>query len=271
LRVTDGFPVVNRTGAPADRIVLEASSGSFRSSVSASGRSVYLPRPDWRPLRPDESARLLADEWPRDSPTVTIVDLGTPALERARREIVPVLAASAGDGELRAATAGVTACMLDALRERVGLACEEAEHQAVHLSPPGLEGTAYDRGTRSYVGLHIDNEWLRGADVDHASNASFGLLGVNLGSRERYLVFVNLDAAALSAAVEAGGGGETGFTEALKDGFLERHADYPVLRLRLEPGQAYICNPQRIIHDGATNSAGAPDLSLLVFGRYAWA
>jgi hypothetical protein len=41
-----------------------------------------------------------------------------------------------------------------------------------------------------------------------------------------------------------------------------------VVRIRLDPGEAYLCNAQDTIHDGSTNDRGVPDVALLMSGGY---
>jgi hypothetical protein len=53
----------------------------------------------------------------------------------------------------------------------------------------------------------------------------------------------------------------------LRDAFFAAFPDYPVLRVRLQPGQAYLCNTQNTVHDGATNDEGLPDLSFLTLNE----
>ncbi|MBD3930434.1 hypothetical protein IF129_02435 [Streptomyces chumphonensis] len=152
------------------------------------------------------------------------------------------------------------------IEEQGVLRCLHREREAIHLVATCSRGTAYDYGSGAHVGLHIDNEWLKGNSFRHERNRAFGVLGVNLGTAERYLLVVDR-----SAAQIAGELGEPGSVtvERMKDEFLGRFPLYPVLQVRIEPGQGYFCNPQNLIHDGATNNSGPVDVSLFIFGYFA--
>jgi hypothetical protein len=50
--------------------------------------------------------------------------------------------------------------------------------------------------------------------------------------------------------------------------FFRSYPDYPVVRVTLPPGHAYVAVTQYVIHDGATNTLGQPDVAFLLGGRF---
>jgi hypothetical protein len=49
--------------------------------------------------------------------------------------------------------------------------------------------------------------------------------------------------------------------------FLTLFCDYPVLRLRIQPGEAYIAPTENVVHDGSSMEMSVADISLSLRGR----
>jgi hypothetical protein len=137
----------------------------------------------------------------------------------------------------------------------------------VALHGPGQRSTAYDTANREFRGLHIDDHEKLPLD---RRDDGFLLFNINLGVSERYFQFVNRTVRGLLDVLHAGRQNAPGTDMTVKDLktlFFTRYPHYPVLRVRLRPLQAYLCQTQNIIHDGATNHSGHPDVSYLVAFR----
>lgn len=133
--------------------------------------------------------------------------------------------------------------------------------------------------TGKYVGLHVDN-WTR-LPLNQRHLAPKRIC-INLGNDPRYFLFVNLSIrrlldAALGTPVEefkpsswgpaishdmlrvldrtAGG-------TAVARAFMACSPRYPVIRLKVYPGEAYIAPTENIIHDGSSAGAKGMDVSL---------
>lgn len=238
--------------------------------ADAAGRRAYpgavIPRGDWRPLRPSEEPMVCAVAPERLSASVSVVDFGDGLVTRARallgavdgRVAVPAGAAVGRD------LAAVHTAVLEHLAARHGV--EPLALGAVDLvvNQPHLPSTAFHEQAQAFLGLHLDSH--ENLPLERRDEA-MTLCAVNVGFTDRYLNFVNLPVRQLSQmlAERAVPGPET--APRLKDLFFATFPDYPVLRLRIPPGQAYLCNTQNVIHDGATNDAGLPDVALLTMNR----
>jgi hypothetical protein len=141
-------------------------------------------------------------------------------------------------------------------------------------TPPGFHTVTFDAAADSFIGLHID-------DLDEMPiaqrAASTARLCLNLGQDTRELLFVNLSATTmareLTRASGAGAGvgdGEGGYFDMrstpLIHAFLRRFPDYPVVRLRVAPGEAYIAPTENMIHDGSTLRMQHEDLQVTLRG-----
>lgn len=117
---------------------------------------------------------------------------------------------------------------------------------------------------KSFVGLHIDC-WnkLR----PEVSNQGRNRICINLGIEERYLLFVNLTLPGIIQALEADISNYTKPTEIGQD-FMRNFPDYPVIKLPLLPGQAYIALTDTIIHDVTTINKTQEDRILAWLGHF---
>lgn len=247
-----------------------ASHGSYLAGVSPDGRRVFHPRPPWSPPvgRRARWSRRRVGQGDDLSGIVGVFDLGEEFVGRHRQELVDSVR-SVGGTHASGHVARIAAEECATLVEGQGvLRCVRMEHEAIHMVEASSRGTAYDYGSGAYVGLHIDNEWLKGTSFRNEKNRGFGVLGVNLGTVERYLLVIDRTAGQISRDLGESGTA-TASAERIKDEFLGRFPLHPVLQVRIKPGQGYFCNPQNLIHDGATNDSGRVDIALLAFGRFA--
>jgi len=131
---------------------------------------------------------------------------------------------------------------------------------------PGLLSLAFDRSIGEHVGLHFDNyDRLPVGERHRARNR----LVFNLGTSERQLFLVNLPLMRVRAMLPPPEGIMIqNWSEYLRVAFVRRFPDYPVVRVRLEPGEAYIASTDHLIHDGSTALTVAPDVSLHFLGRF---
>jgi hypothetical protein len=135
-------------------------------------------------------------------------------------------------------------------------------------NPPGFHTVTFDAGAQRFIGLHID-------DLDALPLArredSTSRVCVNLGEEARYLLFVNLGTARMAQMVSgrADGGEALGLRSTpLIHAFLESFPRYPVVRLAVFPGEAYVAPTENMIHDGSTLGMAAEDQQVTLRGRF---
>jgi hypothetical protein len=132
--------------------------------------------------------------------------------------------------------------------------------------PPGTPTMTTGRDGR-LTGLHVDSWYLR----DLAGRASSpNRVSINLGVHDRHLLFVNLPLRAIADAVAAAGGeaGAEGVSFALAREFMRLFPDYPVVKLTIAPGEAYIAPTENVIHDGYAERTGGIDLQFTCRGYF---
>ena len=229
----------------------------------------YVASPSWRDLTLGDVASEAANQRVALSNAVTIIHVD----ERVRSWYW-----SEGTKLINGAcTADARSAVLWELAERVVQALSNSGIRTIALrscdlqtTPAHQRSTAYDYITNTYVGLHVDNH-------DHLParerSAGFQVVALNVGTRERYLDFVNLSVPGLLEGLEPGAFDDNnpGFARRLVHDFFARRPNHQILRLRLPPDYAYIAVTQNFIHDGATNCVGDDDVALLVAGQFEWA
>lgn len=139
------------------------------------------------------------------------------------------------------------------------------EEPSLHTTVPvlnkaGLESTAYPLSTNRYIGLHIDHH--SGESLSERNNSS-NRISINIGKEDRYLCFVNLAVDDLMKITQS----PTSYsTDCLSLRFFQDFPNYPVIRVKLQPGDAYIAPTRNIIHDGI-GSSSQNDLHITVMGQ----
>ncbi len=227
----------------------------------------FFPRNDWRKLSPGELA-LLIDECPQSAATARAPTLDT-MLSPSRAGLLAIpshLRASWWTVAERADTSNgrmegyesFVAQLLEFLRfKRLPL----PEHCGfdVVASRPSQRSTHLDAAGESVMGLGF-NTLLQG-ESRHASR----LVGaINLGDEATHLVLLNLSPPAMCSILVRQGQTEitaTSSPELLKQ-FFAALPDYPLVRLRLDPGEGLWLPNDAVVYDRDTQ--GKQDLDLVL-------
>ena len=116
------------------------------------------------------------------------------------------------------------------------------------------------------VGLHVDS-W-EGASL-RSREALRNRICVHLGRAPRSLLFVALTLPEMMRALGLPDAADHAVTLFTGHAFLRRYPDFPVTRVRLEPGEAYLAPTGMIVHDGAAPEPPEPDVALHLLGHFA--
>jgi len=120
-------------------------------------------------------------------------------------------------------------------------------------SPNQITVTTSNRGC--IVGLHIDNQ--------KENVSSLHRILINLGSQPRYLLFINLSIQQLYKFISKKDDdlvSESYGSSRIARVFMELFPNYPVIKLRIDPGEAYIAPTEHITHDGCTEGTDSLDV-----------
>ena len=223
----------------------------------------FLPRGPARPASPEELSRIDAGSAPRGrNHTIGIV--------RVPPDLVGALR-GAWAGEGRIAPAALRTYPFDALPRALAPGWR-VDGELLPLgfghNPPGFQTVTFDGRAERFIGLHIDDlDALPLARRDESTSR----VCVNLGREARYLLFINVAAPRMAQMVSgrADGGDALGLRATpLIHAFLEAFPGYPVVRLAVFPGEAYIAPTESMIHDGSTLGMTAEDQQVTLRGRF---
>jgi hypothetical protein len=259
--------------SPAGRLQLSA------GTIPAHGRCRYeegalAPAATWRPPSWREHSMLLGRGIPPHyGSAIGVIPMperllrlfGVLRKAAARGLSKPELQELLGSRDFHEPVAAVS----DYMREHFSteLSGEEQEEikGGIRVNAPAQSTTTEHPETRELVGLHVD-DWSR-IDVSRRAFAP-NRLTLNLGCQDRFFIFLNQPIAAIYERVHGLVRSTDGCTSIARM-FMTSYPDYPVVRLRVRPGEAYIAPTENLIHDGCTLDMSAADISLSLRGRIA--
>jgi hypothetical protein len=132
--------------------------------------------------------------------------------------------------------------------------------------PPALPTVASDVGPeqrRLRIGLHVDH-----ADLTPEHTQSTNRIAVNAGHEDRYLLMINQTLQAMQAKLGLEGPAHRANPDGVAMAFMRAFPGYPVTRIRIRPGEAYIAPTDNLIHDGSTLGATRPCPSVHLIGDF---
>jgi hypothetical protein len=140
----------------------------------------------------------------------------------------------------------------------------------LYRAEPGAQAvTRTDRddpARAAHVGLHVDS-W-EGASL-RSRDALRNRICVNLSRARRAFLFVDLTLSEMMRALGLPDSQDHAVTLFTGHAFLRRYPDYPVVRVALEPGEAYLAPTGQIVHDGVAPEPPSPDVALHLLGHFA--
>jgi hypothetical protein len=254
---------------PALRPAVALNSGVRAERAEGEETPRFFPHDDWHSATAEEQDRLLATRATPLPDAVTVLALDPDLRERFWEDVAPLvcLPDQVSAAERQRCLWDFGRRVADALA-RPGLEAVSLRSCDVQVTPPHHNSTGYDYRNGRHVGLHIDNHDR--LPLLHRRGA-FQLVCLNLGPVERYLQFVNLAVPDLLAALgcdAAAAEGRYASIRHLVAEFFQAFPDYPVVRVTLPPDHAYVAVTQYVIHDGATNTLGQPDVAFLLGGYF---
>jgi hypothetical protein len=261
--------------AAAARFSLSA--GTVAPSAASSGGRFHpealVPRMPFRPATEAEAAALtvLASA---SGPEV-VVFTPPPAAVAMLTDICEdcgYYAADAG-AVLPVATHFAFQLALDALFEQLAPFRSDArplDAYTLYRAEPGAQAvTRTDRddpARAAHVGLHVDS-W-EGASL-RSRDALRNRICVNLSRTRRGFLFVDLTLSEMMRALGLAESEDYAVTLFTGHAFLRRYPDYPVVRVALEAGEAYLAPTGQIVHDGVAPEPPSPDVALHLLGHFA--
>jgi hypothetical protein len=226
---------------------IDGSSVSSRSVLYAAG--ARIPKGPWRSPLPLESDKLWSRSGPPAGAFVGLLRLLSPsAIQRIRPAINSLWLMSRTAPSVWSHP--IIRIVLESAQEHLNVR-GSPEFLGLTHDPPGLETVSREPSCVEYVGLHVDS--IDKASVEERSLAPWRFC-VNIGSEERHFLFLNLSVPEMRLRLENKMGASLGSLDApaVALHFMRTFAHYPILKLLLQPGEAYVAPTENIVHDGCS-------------------
>lgn len=138
----------------------------------------------------------------------------------------------------------------------------------IYVGRPGLRTTTFNRNENFFIGMHLNSWEKKQMNERHIARNRICL---NLGLDPRYFLFYNLEYRQMAKMA--------GFPENFLNQknqhhyevlykFYELFPDYPIIRLRIDPYEAYLAPTENVVHDGTTEGCTQTDVNLGIRGYY---
>jgi hypothetical protein len=143
--------------------------------------------------------------------------------------------------------------------------CREAGVEDVKLlghyyNAPGGDSSSLGTGDK-WVGLHVDS-W-QSSQVSARGEGFPARLSINLAPETRHLQFVNLSLRQINSMIDYAG---SDHPNEFVVQFLSAYPSYPVLKIAVQPCEAYIAPTETVIHDGTLRDRALFDAQVTLLG-----
>jgi hypothetical protein len=166
------------------------------------------------------------------------------------------------DGDLAGAIdTSAYADLLDAMRTPAARLGEVLGDPLVRISAPDLPTLTMDRD--QFTGLHVD-EWFQNRQTPRSARPN--RIAFNLGREPRHFLFINLPVEAMMDSIGEGLSGNEGTAIGLR--FMESFPSYPVARICINPGAAYIAPTESLVHDASSAGSTHVDIAGHLLGHF---
>lgn len=134
----------------------------------------------------------------------------------------------------------------------------------VSINTVGLPTVTFNQATQQFIGLHLDSWDKLPVEQRHLST---NRICINLGLEDRFLLFINLSLMDMMHLTQMNSTDAQRSPIAIRHDFLTQYPDYPVIKLMISPGEAYIAPTENMIHDGCTLGKQFFDVTLTIRGH----
>lgn len=263
-----------------DRIQL--SSGTIAAAGAATSSGSYeeeamIPRASWRSLTQADREAVIAQSCPKNyGNAVSVTRISSELLEpfqslrdaAAEYRSVEKLSRIIASENCRKATHEIIGYVQQNF-QRVAIDDNWSELEGhITVKAPGLPTVSVHPDTGAFVGLHVDS-WYNSPSLERRFQAP-NRMCVNLGFEDRFFLFLNIPIGEMDTLVkgmdERPACSYPGATPVARE-FMRSFPSYPVVRVRIAPGEAYIAPTENIAHDGSSSDMSAMDVTLSLLFR----
>lgn len=134
----------------------------------------------------------------------------------------------------------------------------------IYLGAANLLNNTFNQKEKTFIGLHLDSFERNSETREGARNR----ICINLGRDPRYLLFYNLQFDQMAEMCNMKKVDRNGNPYEILHTFFERFNTYPVIKIQINPYEAYIAPTENVIHDGSTEGTKNLDINLAIRGYF---
>jgi hypothetical protein len=240
------------------------SAGQWENDEVEYNPGAFLPRTPWRKPTDWERKCLWQNSWVTDVAFVGVARIPSALLAPLRNLVNDSDKDALRQLEPRRIREFIGP-FVDYLRDRFAYKTEPFNH-GIHVHRPGLETVTLDPANRKFLGLHLDS-WDRYAL--EARSRSLNRICVNIGAEPRHFLFLNLSLVNVARQLaEESQQTLDPASESIGPAFMSRFPSYPIVRVRIGPGEAYIAPTDNVIHDASTIGSEGLSITLTLRGWF---
>ena len=231
-------------------------------------QGAFLPRTPWRKPTDWERKRLWQDSGVTNVDFVGVARIPDELLAALRKVVSDTDKDTLRQLEPRRIREFIGP-LINYLSDRFAYKSEPINH-GIHVHLPGRETVTIDSSNRKFLGLHVDS-WDRYPLEVRAR--SLNRICVNLGTEPRHFLFLNLSLMNMATNMSRLVAQEAQATpdpasEPVGPAFMSRFPGYPIVKVRIAPGEAYIAPTDNVIHDASTVGSREPSITLTLRGWF---
>ena len=262
----------------ADCIALSA--GSICVENAGYEPESVVPRSPWRVPSDEEKKYICSREDARNTGrSIRVLQIPSDLIERFHRKVFEK--GGLTQKNVKAVASGPEARTILAefnefartVSELTGKLPNDSIHGGFCVKDAGLKTVTVDLQGKNFIGLHVD-DWFRLPVGQRAQSPT--RICANFGWCDRFLLIlsISVDDMYFSPETPAWKGfawrreivNLKGAT-ALGRKFLQIFKEYPITKIRIKPGQAYVAPTENLMHDGSSESGTVVDVACHVHGQ----
>jgi hypothetical protein len=229
-------------------------------------REAFIPKVPWRmPTNEESDALWLKETTENYEPYIGVVSIDDKVLEPLR-DYLRGLNQSIGIFIVNQAIGTkLSQPLVTFLRRRFKIWQEPIIH-GISVDKPGLITVTFNQDEGRFLGLHLDS-WDKLAFSQR--HKSLYRISVNIGWTERYLLCINLSLSGMAEILRQSNElCQPLVANSIGPKFMTKFPNYPVIKILIGPGEAYIAPTDNMIHDASTTDVNTVGFTFIIRGKF---
>lgn len=226
----------------------------------------YVPKSPWRPITKNEESVLISKSVKKKYTDISVLSLPR-KLKKALRKLN--FQKSINNSDIYFIQNSIEyrniVSKLSQHFEVLNNISGEFEIHSIFFGEPNLKNNTFNTNEKVFIGMHLDS-WEKKNYIERKEARN--RICINLGAEPRYLLFYNISIHTMAEYINLKNNAESLNINEIYKLFAAKYVNYPILKLRINPLEAYLAPTEFIIHDGCNQGTKTPDINLVFRGYY---